>query len=216
MRNPDGSLVLGRTRWRRFALAVVPAVAAVGVLMYGIATGALPAQFTVSGQEFKVSADLLEGTDFVQVPGWHTTRDHPLTPENEATTLAVARSVIGHAELTNLCQSVRMPPIVNLLVPGDIVLRIEAGGGSTPAEADNLVIGLTELSGNAEFTNIQIGNDAGELADDPLLNTLPGQRADAIRVENLRQIGYSTQASSFTLSGLSLKVLVDDPNGECF
>jgi hypothetical protein len=213
VRNPDGSLVLGRTRWRRFALAVVPAAAAVGALMFGVMAGAFPSQFTVSGLQFKVSADRLEGTGFSQFPGWDTTAD--------GTNLPVARSVIDHAELSGLCQSVRLPDIALLLFPGKdaLVLRIEAGNGSTPAEADNLVIGLTELSGNAVFGNIQIGNDAGELSGVPLLAGQPGQRADTIAIDDLRQLSYSTTAGSFRLPGLSLKVIAStpsEPDGECF
>jgi len=215
VRNPDGSLVLGRTRWRRFTLAVVPAAAAVGALMFGVMAGAFLPQFTVSGLQFKVSADRLEGTGFSQFPGFDQTAD--------GTNLPVARSVIDHAELTNLCQSVRLDlgPLLPVLFPGvdALVLRIEAGGGGTPAEANDLVIGLTELSGDAEFTNIQIGNDAGELSGEALFQGQPGQRADAITINNLQQLSYSTTAGSFKLTGLSLRVIAStpsEPDGECF
>lgn len=213
MRTSDGNLVQGRTRWRRFALAAVPAAVAAGALMFGVAAGAFPSQFTVSGQQFKVSADLLEGTNFEQFPGWDTTAD--------GTNLPVARSVIGHAELTNLCQSVKLPDIALLLFPGKdaLVLRIEAGGAGDPAEADNLVIGVTELSGDATFTNIQIGNDAGELSGVPLFTTMPGQRADEISITDLEQTSYSTTAGSFTLNDLNLRVIAStpgEPDGECF
>lgn len=210
MRSSNEGLVLGRTRWRRFALAVVPAAVAAGALLFGMSAGAFPAQFTVSGQEFKVAADHLEGQEFSQFPGWDSTAD--------GTNLPVARSVIEEAELTNLCQSVRMPDdIVGLLFPGvdEIALRIEAGGQGTPASANNLVIGLTELSGDATFTDMQIGNDAGEISGEPLLTGQFGQRADVIEIEDLQQVAYSTTAGTFTLNDLNLRVMVDS-NGECF
>jgi hypothetical protein len=192
---------------------MVPAAAAAGALLFGMAAGAFPSQFNVSGQEFKVSADLLEGSGFSQFPGWDTTAS--------GANLPVARSVIAEAELTNLCQSVRLPDIALLLFPGvdSLVLRIEAGGGVEPAEADNLVIGVTELSGDATFTNIEIGNDAGELSGVPLLTTMPGQRADSVVIEDLRQTSYSTTAGTFKLNGLHLQVVASsdgEPTGECF
>ena len=210
VRSSNEELVLGRTRWRRFALAVVPAAVAAGALLFGMSAGAFPAQFTVSGQEFKVSADHLDGQDFSQFPGWDTTAD--------GTNLPVARSVIGQAELTNLCQSVRIPDsLVGALFPGvdEIALRIEAGGQGTPANANNLVIGLTELSGDATFTNMQIGNDAAEISGESDLTGQFGQRADAIEIDDLQQVAYSTTAGTFTLNDLSLRVVVDS-NGECF
>jgi hypothetical protein len=214
VKDPQGNPVLGRTRWRRFAIVMVPALAVVGGLLYGISAGAFPAQFTVSGQQFKVSADELRGEGFVQVPGWDT--------DAEGTNIPVARSVIDEAELDNLCQSVAIPDdVVGLLFPGidHVVLRIEAGGGGEPATASNLVIGLDDLSGDATFTNIEIGNDAGQISGEPLLTGQFGQRSDRVVIRDLRQTAYSTSAGTFTLNGLSLRVLVDSSmanNGECF
>jgi hypothetical protein len=214
VKDPHGNPVLGRTRWRRFAIVMVPALAVVGGLLYGISAGAFPAQFTVSGQQFKVSADELRGEGFIQVPGWDT--------DAEGTNIPVARSVIDEAELDNLCQSVAIPDdVVGLLFPGidNIVLRIEAGGGGSPATARNLVIGLDDLSGDATFTNIEIGSDAGQISGEPLLAGQFGQRADRVVIRDLRQTAYSTSAGTFTLNGLSLRVLVDSSmanNGECF
>lgn len=214
MKDTQGNPVLGRTRWRRFAIVMVPALAVVGGLLYGISAGAFPSQFTVSGQQFKVSADELRGEGFSQVPGWDT--------DAEGNNIPVARSIINEAELDNLCQSVAIPDdVVGLLFPGidNIVLRIEAGGGGNPATASNLVIGLDDLSGDATFTNIEIGNDAGAISDEPLLAGQFGQRSDRIVIRDLRQTAYSTSAGTFTLNGLSLRVLVDSSmanNGECF
>ncbi|HZD98139.1 MAG TPA: cholesterol esterase, partial [Micromonosporaceae bacterium] len=53
----------GGTRWRRFAAAIVPTVVIVGALGAGIASGAVPVSFAVSGVQFKVTADQLTGTD---------------------------------------------------------------------------------------------------------------------------------------------------------
>ncbi|HEY8473685.1 MAG TPA: DUF6230 family protein [Natronosporangium sp.] len=189
---------------------MVPAVAAIGGLMWGMAAGAFPSQFTVSGQQFKVSASELRGEGFMQIPGWDTNAQGENIP--------VARSVIDSAELDDLCQSVAIPEnVIGLLFPGidTIVLRIEAGGGGEPATARDLVIGMDELSGNATFTNIEIGNDAGSISGQPLLTGQFGQRADRVVITDLQQTAYSTSAGTFTLNGLHLEVRVDD-GGECF
>jgi hypothetical protein len=214
VKDPQDSLVQGRTRWRRFAVVLVPALAAVGGLLWGISAGAFPAQITVSGQQFKVSATELRGEGFIQIPGWDTDAD--------GTNIPVARSVIDEAELDNLCQSVAIPDgLVGLLFPGidTIVLRIEAGGDGEPATASNLVIGMDQLSGDATFTNIEIGNDAGDISGEPLLTGQFGQRADRVVITDLEQTAYSTSAGTFRLTGLNLRILVDSTmanNGECF
>ncbi|MGO4747485.1 cholesterol esterase, partial [Streptomyces sp. 2MCAF27] len=56
----------GGTRWKRFAVVMVPSVAATAAIGVALAQGALAASFSVSGQQFKVSADLLKGKGFVQ------------------------------------------------------------------------------------------------------------------------------------------------------
>jgi hypothetical protein len=195
-------------------MVLVPALAAVGGLLFGISAGAFPAQFTVSGQLFKVSATELRGEGFVQVPGWDVDAGENNIP--------VARSIITEAELDDLCQSVAIPQnILDLLFPGidTIVLRIEAGRNGNPATAENLVIGLEELGGETTFTNIEIGNDAGEISREPALTGQFGQRADRVVIRDLKQTAYSTSAGTFRLTGLSLRVMVDSPTafaGECF
>src|ERR1700751_2032154 len=45
LKDAQGNLVLGRTRWRRFAAVMGPAIGAAALLVTGIANGALPASF---------------------------------------------------------------------------------------------------------------------------------------------------------------------------
>ena len=89
----------GRTNWRRFAVAVgVPAAVAAGML-FGMANGAFAASFAVSGQDFKISADRLEGEGFAQYAG--------VVKDAKGNEIPVAMSGIRNAKLVNLCQSVR-------------------------------------------------------------------------------------------------------------
>ena len=207
MTDSHEGLVQGRTRWRLFAAVLVPAFIAVGAIGVGVANGAIPASFSISGEQFKVSADRLDGTNFEQYGG-------QLNKATGGLPVPVAVSEIGHATLTNLCQSVaRATPL------GVIVLQIKAGTvAGSPAEADNLVIGMSELSGNATFHNIKIGRDGGEL-ESGTPNGSFGQSASSVEITDLRQRAYSTSAGTFALRGLSLKLIIGAggvAGGECF
>lgn len=187
---------VGRTRWRRFAAVAIPAGVVAAGLFAGVAAGVVPVMLNVSGQQFKVSADKLDGDGFAQYPG--------VVVKTDGTKIPVAASEIDSADLSNLCQSVRIPDT-------PIVLVIRAGRGGTPAHADDLLIGLNELGGDATFTNIDIGKDAGTLggsAGDF------GQRADHVTIDRLRQTAYSTHAGTFKLSGLNLRINLSGQ--ECF
>jgi Family of unknown function (DUF6230) len=200
----DSTLLQGRTRWRRFAIAMVPPAVIIGGIVVGMANGALAASFSVSGQQFKVSADNLHGTGFRQFSS--------LDAKADGTVIPVAGSVIDNATLTNLCQSVDIPNPLGF----KIVLRIEAGGGDTPATAKGLVIGLTKLQGDATFTNIQIGRDGGEVSGIPQLSGSFAQSADEVDINGLRQVATSTRAGTFVLNGLTLAVLTGGDAKECF
>ena len=183
---------LGGTRWRRFAAVLVPAVVVVGALGVGVANGAVPVSFAISGSTFRVSADHLHGTNFVQYGS--------VAVEKDGTKQIVAESGIQSADLTNMCQVVAVPG-----TPLSMVLK--AGGGSKPAHAEDLIIDMTDLSGDATFTNINIGQDASTLggpAGSGGLSGSFGQRADVVDIDNLRQTAYATSAGTFTLPGLSL------------
>jgi hypothetical protein len=199
----------GRTNWRRFAVAVgIPALIA-GGLVVGLANGAFAASMTVSGQAFKIKADKLVGDGFAQYSDAHATVDGKPVP--------VAVSGIRHARLYNLCQSVRPKR-------SPISLTIHAGADPDhPAEADNLLIGLTELRGDAVFTDIAIGVDASRVTKGgPKAKGAAGgfaQEASSVTITDLEQTAYSTQAGTFTLRGLNLKLNTalggGDP-AECF
>jgi hypothetical protein len=199
----------GRIDWRRFAIALgVPAVIA-GGLVLGVASGALAASFSVSGSQFKLSADRLVGSGFTQYSGrLPTERVQESTGEKY---VVAAMSGIDQATLTNLCQTVAVGPVV---------LRIEAGkDAANPVKASDLLIGMSELSGDATFKNIDIGQDASTLDKDGQEEHGEaggfGQQADTVRIDGLRQVAYSTSASTFKLSGMSLKLFVGNGK-ECF
>lgn len=203
--------VTGRTSWRRFAAAAIPSVAAAGTLVVLLANGALAASFAVSGQEFKVSGDSLDGTGFVQFGSV----DGSLGQGGAQDPHPVVISAIKHATIHNLCQSV----VTTLPIVGTITLQIHAGGDAAkPVSADNLVIDLTQLDGDASFTNIEIGRDASTLDKGPAgqvgFQNLFGQQADTVHIDHLTQTALATNAGTFTLPGLHLTL--DSGKHECF
>lgn len=198
------------TSWKRFALFCVPAGAAIGGILVAMASGALAASFSISGQQFKIAADEMHGEGFTQF-GWvnATVRDEPVP---------LATAGIRSAEITGLCQSVLTTefPLV-----GSISLMLTAGDAGTPVQASDLVIDMEQMDGNAEFTNMEIGRDASTLDKGPDglgsgrgHTDLFGMQSDTIHVEDLEQTARAASAGTFKLHNLSLGVSRGD--AECF
>ncbi|MFL6074019.1 MAG: DUF6230 family protein [Mycobacteriales bacterium] len=205
MTDAQGNTPLGRTRWRRFGVVALPSLLAAGTLMALTANGVIAASFSVSGSTFKVSADTLDGTGFEQFGSIDQDGKNPHP---------VAISVIGDATIHNLCQSV-----VTHTPIGDITLKITAGTGSTPVEATNLVLDVTQLDADATFTNIEIGRDAGTLDKAGVKGPAGtfGQQADKVHLEKVRQQAWATTAGTFKLNGLSLRLIPGSGSDkECF
>ncbi|SIM77275.1 DUF6230 family protein [Micromonospora cremea] len=195
----------GHTRWRRSAALLVPVVVVAGAIVLGMAHGAVAASFAVSGQTFKVSASELQGTGFVQYGG--------VAREVDGKEHPVAVTGIREARLYDLCQSVKTPGL-------PVVLTINAGGGGRPATASDLLIDAESLEGDVVFKNVNIGQDASTLQGGPDGAQGPrkgfGQQADVVTIKNLRQVARSTQAGTFNLTGLRLKVNLGAAAKECF
>jgi hypothetical protein len=189
---------------------MVPSVAATAAIGVALAQGALAASFSVSGQQFKVSAQKLVGTGFLQYGAVDT--------QHGGKTIPVAVSSFKNAQITGLCQSVVIP---NIPVIGDVTMRLTAGA-SAPVEAKNLYIDLDNLNANATFTNINIGVAAGDSTKGPGMKgggeqADPGsfaQEADQATLTDVKQTAWATSAGTFKLSGLSMHVSTGDH--ECF
>jgi Family of unknown function (DUF6230) len=198
----------GRVRWKRFAFIFIPAMGVTGVLLGLTANGALASSFSISGQQFQVSATSLKGAGFQQFGTVEET--------SGGKPIAVAESEIGTAKIANLCQSVVATFPLGL---GTYTLRITAGSGRTPVSASSLIIDADQLSSSvASFNNINIGQDASTLnavsgVPDGTAGTF-GQQSSAITIDGLRQVAYSTSAGTFTLPGFSLSLSAGD--NSCF
>jgi len=188
----------GRVRYRRAAIPGMAALAATGALVVLTAQGALGVQFAISGMPFVVTADHLTGSNFQQYGDLDSgLKGNPWLKGSNGQAV-VMTSVIGDAQVYNLCQSVNL---------AGINLVIRAGTGSTPVHATNLVLDSTDLTGNATFDNIQIGRDASNLTQVPTIEGHPytfAQQADTVDITNVRQDNYASTASTFSLPNLSM------------
>ncbi len=204
--------VLGRTRWRRVWIVLLPALAIVAILLAFIAKGLIAVSFAISGTPFTVTADNVSstgvdgnGVGFYQFGVANFTGSGSPAP--------VAENIIPSARITNLCQSVSVGPVT---------LRITAGTGTTPVTASHLIIDATSLSaGTAVFSNIHIGQDMGTYSNPALTEpaargtgpnviTAPvptgtfGQVATGVSLGSVRQVANATQATTFSLPDLRL------------
>jgi hypothetical protein len=186
----------------RIVIAAVPVAVVSTLLLGGVANGAVPVSFAVSGSQFQISASLLDGTGFSQYAG--VANDTAGAPHE------VAIANIKSASLSDLCQSV-----VTDTPLGKVGLLITAGGGGTPATASDLQIGMTDLKGDATFGNIRIGVDASTVNTDAKGEAGGfAQDSDTINIKGLQQVAWSTQASIFTLNGMHVQI-TDGTTG-CF
>lgn len=188
----------GRVRLRRAAVMAVPATLAFAGLAVLTAQGALGVQFAISGMPFTVTATELNGTGFAQFGALdNMIEDSPNAGDTGGQVLVVT-SAIKSATLSKLCQSVDL---------GGTNLLITAGNGTNKVTATDLTTDSTELSGDAAFRNIEIGNDASTLTKAGVQGPkgVFSQQADTVRIANLRQTNYATTAGVFKLPGLKLR-----------
>ncbi|MGW0423427.1 DUF6230 family protein [Streptomyces sp. NPDC003015] len=194
---PDSPARRGRVRGRRAAIMAVPAVAITAGLAIMTAQGALGVQFAISGMPFTVTAESLDGTGFEQFGGLDNMADNSPNAGDTGGQVLVVTSAIKSATLSKLCQSVDL---------GGTNLKIEAGNGKDKVQATDLTTDSTEMSGNAKFDNIEIGNDASTLTKAGVKGPLGvfSQQADHVYIDTLRQTNYATTAGVFKLPGLKL------------
>src|ERR1041385_7501389 len=140
MKDAMGAQVLGGSKWKRFALVMVPTVGIAGAMTVAMANGVLASSFAVSGQQFKVSADELVGDTFAQ--------SGDVIIDGNGKPHAVAVAGIKSASIKNMCQSVNVP----IPVLGNLTIVLKAGGGD-PVKATDLVLDTNQVNADAVFTD---------------------------------------------------------------
>ncbi|MET4661876.1 glycerophosphoryl diester phosphodiesterase [Streptomyces sp. PvP037] len=211
------SQVRGGTRWKRFAVVMVPSVLATAAIGVGLAQGALAASFSVSGQQFKVTADHLHGDGFAQYGGIDEV--YTSVAGDKKKKVPVAISSFDTAKINKMCQSVK----TDIPLVGTIYLRLEAGNDAKkPVTAKNLYIDVAQLDADATFKNIDIGVAVQDKTRGPAnkdqKTTLPGgfaQQAETADLYGVKQTAWATTAGTFKLSGLSMR-LGTDAKMECY
>ncbi|RRO15643.1 cholesterol esterase [Saccharopolyspora rhizosphaerae] len=198
-----GQQTTGRTRWQVFVLVLLVGTFGVGLMFTGLSQGALAASFAVAGTNYKASADKLDAQGVVQYGSVDRSADqaHPVLVNG-----------FRKAELSNFCQSIVVP---DLPAVGDITVKISAPGGMT---ADNLVLGIEEVTGDLTLNNVEIGRDAGTFDKGP--NGVTGGegnfgiQADSTQITGLRQTAWSTTASTLKLNQVKIEAAAG--RDECF
>jgi hypothetical protein len=176
-------------------MLAVPALALGAGMLVATANGAMATSFAVSAHSFKITADKLVGTGFAQYGSIDVDGDdhgHPVAPAG-----------IAKAKIYNLCQSaVYDTPM------GTYTIRISAGRDK-PIEATNLVLDTDDLKGDATFTDIEIGRDAGGLdrvSGHQGESGAFGQQSKTIVIKHVKGRNWATTAGTFALHGLSLTI----------
>jgi hypothetical protein len=188
----------GKLRWRRFGGMMLVSGAMVAGLVVATADGAIGASFALSGIPFTVTANTLNGTGFEQFATLDSLAPNSPNAGSSGGQLVLLVSAINQASLSNICQSVNL---------GGEFLLITAGGNGTDVTANTLVTDGDQVTGDATFNNISIGQDASTLTEVPGVVGNEGvfaQQADSVTINNLRQDNFATTAATFTLPNLSL------------
>ena len=204
MTTPETVPTAGGVRWKRFG----GMIAITGVVTAGMvaltASGVLAANFSISGMPFTVTATNLHGDGFEQYATLDNMIDNSPNAGDTGGQLVLIVSAINQAQLTNLCQSVDL---------GAIKLKITAGDNGNKVQARALVVDSDLIQGDADFTNINVGQDAStfDKVTDPATGKVIkggegvfGQQADTVDINNLRQNNYATTAARFTLPHLRM------------
>ncbi|SHN04293.1 DUF6230 family protein [Cryptosporangium aurantiacum] len=182
-------------RWKRFALLVAPAAIGASAIVGLTAEGALAASFAVSGQNYKISADKLTADGMVLYGDVDDALDGTKRP--------VGTAGFKKATLENLCLSTVVP-----LPAGDMTIRLTAGGDGKPVEATNMIADLDQLSGDAEFNNIQIGIDASKQTKGPVSGPagLGALQLDSATITDPKLRAWAVASGTFKLTGLKIDV----------
>jgi len=204
MTTTDKVPAAGGVRWKRFGGMLALTGVVTGGMIALTASGVLAANFSISGMPFTVTATNLHGDGFEQYATLDNMIDNSPNAGDTGGQMVLIVSAINQAQLTNLCQSVSL---------GGVNLKITAGDNGNKVQARALVVDSDLISGDADFANINVGQDAStfdKVTDPATGKTIKGgegvfgQQADTVDINNLRQNNYATTASRFTLPHLRM------------
>ncbi|MFV2175864.1 DUF6230 family protein [Actinomadura sp. LOL_016] len=191
-------------RLRRFLVLFVPATGSLAVLAFGMAQGALPASFAVSGRQMKVSADELSGQGF----DLYRAVVHSADGDDHPVLTLTMRS----ARVVGLCQSAAVDTPL-----GRYTVRLSAKDPARPSRVHGLSISATDVDADVDFRSLLLNRDAGGLGADAPTTGSPGDfgvGADGFVVTNVRADAWLVAGGSFQVTGLDVSFGRDVP--ACF
>lgn len=194
----------GRTRWRRCAVVLVPAVLVVFLLGAGVASGEVPVALAVEGQQtLKITAQQLHGEASGTFPSFVQDEDGSRRPI----------IVVGLKDLSlgGLCASTAVDSPV-----GRYVLRMTTEPDAPPVQAGSVQFGLESIDGLGAFGQEVNLNRDRTTSDGVPIDTSTG--GVPVSVGGLG-LDVSATARWATVNGLELSQLglkVGQDQKECF
>lgn len=157
-----------------------------------VAQGGLTANLALSGTLFNIKMSHLTGS------GFSLFMDSDKKGEN---TLPVARLKFEQANASNLCLSTTLPDLPGV---GEATLALKANGENT-VDAQNLIVGATDIAGALKLTEPQVGIDTHQVnsAAPPGAWGLTSQSVE-VRADDI--LATAIGASMLTVEGVSVTV----------
>jgi hypothetical protein len=203
MTSTRGERILGKTRWRRFAVSFGISMTLVATFLVLMAAGVVALPITISGTHFTVSGSSMtaSGVNSFKQYGAVDCTNWGTVPPTGCVGVAVTQ-ITGTTTIDDLDQVVCGP--TGLPVPGWQNLKVEIMADQ--AVATNLIADVDSLSSatasdTATFTNIKIGVP---VTSGRTGTTTFGQTADGIALTGFDQGAYYTEAGTFVLHNLHL------------
>lgn len=192
---------MGRISIPKFAAALAAGLAAFGVTGFAVAQGGLTANIALSGTFFKVNMSHLEGE------GLSIFVDRDQMGEE---TIPAARLKFEHAVASNLCLSANLPDVPGV---GETTFALRANGDDS-VEVRNLLVGATDIKGELDLTNANVGVDASQVNDkaDPGSWGLYAQKV-TLSADDIRTT--SVGAEKLAASGVTVAVKRGSNNNAC-
>jgi hypothetical protein len=182
----------GRVRWKRFTIALVPALALTGLLFGLTAQGAMATSFSVAGQPFRATATSVTGTGFVNYG--------ESLPTSDGVQHYVAVNALRVAKISHFCMQAKVGPVTMLM---------KAGYGATPVAGTNMAFIVRDFNGNGAMHNVVMGQDAGSLSAVPGYRGAAGafgMQADSITLSGPAMHARELAAGTITMPGFTMAV----------
>ncbi|MEW9549751.1 DUF6230 family protein [Nonomuraea sp. NPDC050783] len=183
-------------RWKRFWSVLAPSLAALAVLAVGMAQGAVPASFAVSGRRMKVSAAKLSGRGVGMVPG--------VVRSVDGRRHVVVRLSLRTAQVYGLCQSAEVDTPM-----GPFTVRLGTRDREKPSRISELDISATSLSADVDLGSVVLNRDAGTPGAG---NVQKGRRGDygvdvlTFSARDVTADAWMVMGGSFLVDGLSVTI----------